>query len=184
MVESLWEALRVSCEADGAPQDHFPAVIMAIDEYIASGYIHSERDYRSLARVASQLELPRLDPENNSIWDKLILLKDPCLAWWLLDRSPENWLCQSLVQPDFAMLEARADILYLPVLPLHIWRESRSIEIFVRMLIIEGSPKVQSIVMDLLLMDALDQEMWEEKHVGRKLGVSGILPYIVSSTYY
>jgi hypothetical protein len=150
----LWDGLRVMCEANGCLENQFTAVITALDDYLASEHALMKEDYENLSRTMTCSEWKPYDfgflRDRSSPWDKLSHVKDPCLVWWLLQWSPNDWLFRPLIQPDFRLLEDRVDILAFPV---H-WETSESLPnsavAFIRTLVIDGSPKMQDLAMHIL----------------------------------
>jgi hypothetical protein len=160
VVDWLWNGLRVMRDADEGLEDQFVAFTAELDDYLTSERELTEKDYDYLSRVVASLDwrwgsTTTYDALNfwkhkTSPWDKLPRIRDPCLAWWLLQWSPNDWQFQSLIQPDFNLLEDRADSLSFPVR----WWGYESIPdsavIFVRALVIDGSLKVQELAMRIL----------------------------------
>jgi hypothetical protein len=125
---------------------------MAFDDYLTSGDMVTDYTYRALISTLSQVfQSPILpqDDESCSLWDNLACIKHPCLAWWLLNWSPEDWICHSLVRPDLLMLEGHERILGFGSFS-RIERIPYSAVMFVRKLVIDGSSSVQELAMGIL----------------------------------
>jgi hypothetical protein len=157
VTESLRNGLQVMNEASGGLEDQFVTVIRVFDDYLASDDTLTKEGYESLSSVLGNLmwtgrqmgDLGSLR-DRSSVWDQLSHIKDPWLAWWLLEWSPKDWQSQSLIRPDFRLLEDRVDILAFPIN----WSPYESLPhsavTFVRTLIIDGSPKMQDMAIHIL----------------------------------
>jgi hypothetical protein len=154
----LWNGLRATCAVDGGLEDKFITVITAVDDYLTSENALIKGDYEFLSSLVNYLPWVRGPTDDifswgykPSPWNKLSHIRDPCLAWQLLSWCPNNWQFQSLIQPDFCMLEDRGDILPFPIYFINPRRElPYSAVTFVRTLVIDGSPKMQELAMRIL----------------------------------
>jgi hypothetical protein len=160
VVDWLWNGLRVMHDEDEGLEDQFVAFTAELDDYLTSERELTEKDYDYLSKVVASLDwrpgsTTTYDALNfwkykASPWDKLPQIRDPCLAWWLLQWSPNDWQFQSLIQPNFNLLEDRTDSLSFPVGRWGYESIPDSAVIFVRTLVIDGSPKMQELAMRIL----------------------------------
>jgi hypothetical protein len=157
VVDWLWSGLRATCEADEGLEDQFVAFILGLDDYLASKEALTGEYYWHLSLIVGHLnqvtEIGRnlISWRNQCApWDKLSHIKDPCLAWWLMEWSPNYWQFRSLTQPDFSLLEDRADSLVFSIPRASSeWPPDSSVT-FIRTLVIDGSPRVRELAMRIL----------------------------------
>jgi hypothetical protein len=157
VVEWLWDGLRATYEADGTLEDQFVAVVTAFDDYLKSDDVRTEEDYGYLWSVMLILDGATRHTsdfiswnDKSSPWNELTQIEDPCLAWWLLQWSPKDWQFQSLIRPDFNLLEDRVDNLAFPLVLTPGGRVRDSAVTFVRTLVIDGSPRMRDLAIYIL----------------------------------
>jgi hypothetical protein len=101
--EFLLNGLHRLYVQDDQPLNRWTSLAFAIDEYLETQINGSEYENTIGLMFNGRPELKVYTPEA-SLRDRLIHIKDPNIALWLMEYCPEDWEFEALVRPDFGKL--------------------------------------------------------------------------------
>jgi hypothetical protein len=99
--ELLLNGLQCLYVQDDQPLNRWTNLVLAIDDYIEN-QMNGTVEYEKIIRIMFKNPPERkiYTPEV-SLRDRLIRIKDPNLALWLMEYCPEDWNFEAVMHPDF-----------------------------------------------------------------------------------